>query len=93
MFICNISQGFTLLACLEIVFKKAGLGPDLSCVLLSPLRFIWKFSFVPKFLCLFELMLSERPLQQLWSCRDVASILLDLYPTLGRHDIQKLLQI
>ena len=46
------------MACLEILFKKAGLGPDLSCVLLSPLRFIWKFSFVPKFLCLIELMLS-----------------------------------
>ena len=45
---------------MEMLFKKAGVGPDLSCVLLSPPRFIWKFSFVPKFLCLFELMLSVR---------------------------------
>ena len=27
-------------------------------VQVSPLRFIWQFSFAPKFLCLFELMLS-----------------------------------
>ena len=26
--------------------------------------------------------------QQLWSCRDVASILCDIYPTLGCHDTQ-----
>ena len=29
-----------------------------------------------------------RPSQQQWSCRDVASILWDFYPTLGCHDTQ-----
>ena len=36
----------------------AGLGPGPSCVLPSPLRFIWQFPLALKFLCLFELMLS-----------------------------------
>ena len=34
----------------------------------------------------------KRPSQQLWSCRDVASILCYLFQTLGRHDIQKVLR-
>ena len=34
------------------------MGSDPSCVLLSLLRFIWQLSFAPKFLSLFELMLS-----------------------------------
>ena len=38
------------------------------------------------FVCL-ELML--RPSQQLWSCRDVVSILWDFYPKLGRHEFKK----
>ena len=69
-----------------------GLGQDPStCVLLSPLRFIWQFSFAPKFLCLFELMLSV-PVNSY--CHVGKSFILwNLYPKLGRHDIQKLLQI
>ena len=45
------------------------------------------------FICLnlFLLML-ERPNQQQWSCRDVASILWDFYPKLGCHDTQNVLQ-
>ena len=63
-------------------------GADPSCVLLSPLRFIWQFCFCSN-VSLFELMLGV-PV-----CRDVAFILLDLhvYPKLRRHDIQKSLQI
>ena len=32
-----------------------------------------------------------RPSQQQWSCRDVASILWDMYPPLGCHDTQNAL--
>ena len=39
----------------------------------------------------FVLIDTLRPSQQLWSCRDVASILWDFYPTLGCHDTQNAL--
>ena len=35
--------------------------------------------------CLFVLIDALRPSQQLWSCRNVASILWECYPTLGCH--------
>ena len=44
------------------------------------------------FVCLFELMLNV-PGNILWSCRDIASISLDFYPELGRHDSQKVPRI
>ena len=39
----------------------------------------------------FKLINALRPSQQQWSSRDVASILWDLYPTLGCHDTQNAL--
>ena len=38
--------------------------------------------------CLFVLINALCPSQQQWSCRDIASILWDFYPTLGCHDTQ-----
>ena len=37
---------------------------------------------------LFVLIDALHSSQQQWSCRDVASILWDFYPTLGCHDIE-----
>ena len=40
---------------------------------------------------IFLLVGALHPSQQQWSCRDVASILWDFYPTLGCHDTQNVL--
>ena len=42
--------------------------------------------------CLFACLWLKRPSQQLWLCRDVASILWDCYLILGRHDTINVLE-